>query len=88
MLRVYNGLFSDCSLVGTCTESNVMYFGEALIMMNIPLCTYSRHGISEFQQHTVTLIANCEFEHLVLHTYRSLLYFVALYFLYLLKRMN
>jgi hypothetical protein len=68
-----------------------MYFGEAVIMMNIPLCTlctYSRHEVSEFQEHTVTLVANCEFMHLVLYTYRSLLYFVALYFLYLLTLMN
>jgi hypothetical protein len=55
---VYNDLFSDFSLVGICTESKVMYFGEAVRMMNIPLCTYSRHGISEFQQHAVTMAAN------------------------------
>jgi len=55
-----------------------MYFGEAVIMMNTPLCTYSRHGVSEFQQRTVTLVANCEFVHLVLHTYRSLLYILDL----------
>jgi hypothetical protein len=65
-----------------------MYFGEALTVMNIPLCTYSRHEIGEYQQHTVTLVANCQFVHILLHTHRSLLYFVAPYFNYLLTSMN